>query len=373
MGSPPRRWLMPWRASHKRRFVIMWGVCFAACAESRTPRWEESHGEIGLQPRFSWRIRAGESDLTMPTHLAVQHGRPSVVLVTDINLPGVVSLDPSTGRILGSFRIPEANIAPHLIGTTTSGDVVVVYDAGLGTVVLLDRELETIRASSVEPPLMNPKAIAVLDDSSVVLSGGRLTRDSAAHGVHWLLASSNTLLATEPRPTVRGTVRARQIAAGGPLGILGRRSVMSVDATSGSVWEVAPHHARERLALQLGNAEVGQAIDPPIQDSAGGGGPWWAFPRVIAFAWSEEDEYVLVWSEFDSSKVSFLLASPTAVHRVAVWNCRATVATFCEDMTCLYLIGADTNGAPYVARAEVPSGVLEVLGPPSSQKREQEH
>ncbi|MGE3524758.1 MAG: hypothetical protein AB7I33_02455, partial [Gemmatimonadales bacterium] len=188
-------------------------------------------------------MRAGDTRdtlLTLPYGMAVD-GRSGHILIADIQLPGIVEIDGEAGRIVqvlgregngpGEFK------APQRLALSPDGRLLAVYDIGRRTIDILTRagtQLRRIPIGTV--PFL--KGMAVGNDTTVVLSGGRLGSGQVPVSLTWVKGGS--IAATGPVPprspdlTEDRDLDGRIYAAGGPILLLGDTLVLA-DAGTGDL------------------------------------------------------------------------------------------------------------------------------------------
>lgn len=202
-------------------------------------------------PRTTWAIDSdGETPLLLPFGVAMDH-RTMTVLVTDLQLPGVVELDALTGRVVRSFgragEGPGEFRAPQRIAISPNGQLIAVYDVGRRTVEIFERNWRHLRRTPISG-FQSLKGFAITDDTTLVLSAARVGTGRTLVGVTWISATGTTGVGPEPPddPELPEDFRldTRLYAGGGP-GFLSGNDWVLASATTGDLWRSTPLGSRK--------------------------------------------------------------------------------------------------------------------------------
>jgi hypothetical protein len=265
------------------------------------------------QPKTYWHYDSTDGDtlFSLPSGFAVDRSR-GLVYVADAFAQKVFVLDGRTGRLLrvggrkgdgpGEYRMPGA------IALSPDGNLLAVHDQGRQSVELLTSTLKPVDRREVGM-LSWPKGALLLDDTTVVLSGGHMPYQHQLSSMTWAGRAGVTFNGPPPPPASAPTdpalMMARTDLAGGPLA-KGRDGILMAEAVNGDVWLVG-RDAKTRLARGPGGVKniVEKFLRRVTVDGRPGVSPWSRFPQAIYLEEEAPNTFLLGWSESDSTLFRF--------------------------------------------------------------------
>ncbi len=288
--------------------------------------------------------RAGAPDDTVfgvPADVTVDR-RLNRVLVADPGRAAIIELNAVTGNLMRFHRNTGVDqrdqwLSPERVAIAPSGKVIAVYDAGRQAVDVLDSQFAFIRRIQTDEVLINVKALAVSDDTTVVLAAGRAQGGAADLGVHWLVNGHGPLTSCTLRegrgsmpPGGEDAYLARQLVKGGALIVENSSCAVLADAASGNVWRCCPEGAQiiangPPALMAMTDGIVGHVLTR----GPTGTRVWWRFPRVIMLEpWGDGSGFLEVVSEPDKSLLTFYHVDPQhGVNTLASLNHRVRAIT----------------------------------------------
>jgi hypothetical protein len=307
-----------------------------------------------------WTASPSTSDsLCLPFDAAIDPARGSV-FVADIMCPRVIELDPQTGavrRVIGREGDgPGEFRRPGLIAASSRR--IAVYDLARGQVEVIRHGGEPVNRVSAGTMLF-PKDLLLIDDSSVVVSGGRPIAGDHVAGITWARGASVTYGAPAPPPAPGGgdprlLLDARLYVAGGAMLRAGSDTYVA-DAATGDVWRAGPGGG-QRIAQGIGAAAtlVSGFMRPVERNGAKMFSPWFRFPRVILLERRSPRSFLVFWTEQDRQLLTAYEASlgTAPPRRLASWRLSASsiVRLSGDDFIIVGLV----DGEPQVQRVRLP-------------------
>lgn len=303
-----------------------------------------------LRPELMWqRTAMDDTTLTLPYGLEVDR-RTGTVLVADMKLPGIVELNGTTGRIVrvlgkkgdgpGEFQMPQR------VALSPDGRLMAVYDIGRRSVEILTREGKQVRRIPIGTvPFL--KGMAVGDDTTIVLAGGRLASGRMPAAITWIQHGAISSTGPVP-PSVPGLEEDRDLdgrvyAAGGPLLLRGGKALLA-DAGSGDIWLTTSLDAR-RVAAGPGAPPdlVASIIQPTEVDGQQLKRISFNFPQAILVDTTGANGYLVGYSDKAAKKLAFYLDTPGAPTRVlSSWGISPSVmARFDHDTFVVLELGEE--------------------------------
>jgi hypothetical protein len=273
------------------------------------------------QPASFWHYDPADGDtvFSMPGWMAFDphHGR---IYLTDAMERRVFVLDGATGRILrtigregdgpGEFRFIG------LVAQSPDGKLLAVHDQVRQSVDLFNAEFRPIERRNVGM-MYSPKGLAVLNDTTVVLSGGHMPFQQTLASVTWADDESVTFSGPLP-PEVKNPKDVNQMVgranvAGGVLA-QGRDGLLLAEAATGDVWLIT-RTGKARLAAGPGGVkDVAEKYMRPItlKDGKPGWSPWNRFPQAIYLEEEAPNTFLEGWSQADDTLFTFYRLRPGA-------------------------------------------------------------
>jgi hypothetical protein len=273
------------------------------------------------QPQSLWHYDPADGDtvFSMPGWMARDpyHGR---VFLTDAMERRVFVLDGATGRLLrtigregdgpGEFRFIG------LVALSPDGKLLAVHDQVRQSVDLFNQEFRPIERRNVGM-MYSPKSLAVLNDSTVVLSGGHMPFKQLLSSVTWADDESVTFNGPLPpegkNPGDINQMVGRANVAGGVLA-QGRDGLLLAEAATGDVWLIT-RTGKARLAAGPGGVtDVAEKYMRPItlKDGKPGFSPWTRFPQAIYLEEEAPNTFLEGWSQADDTLFTFYRLRPGA-------------------------------------------------------------
>lgn len=270
------------------------------------------YGQAVRQPTVLWTIdsdQPGDTLLTLPYGVAVNR-RSGTIFVADLRLPGIVELDGNTGRlvrVLGrSGSGPGEFGAPQHVAVSPNGTMLAVYDVRRGSVdVLRLPQGGSIRRVPVGS-FSFLKALAITDDTTLVLSGGRPGLGKVPVGMTWVGPDGVTGTGPVPPrlPAPEGTSFAVQMYAGGGPLLHRAGRILLAEAITGDVYETSPTAVR-KVARGLGIAPG--AMESIIRESPGGRFVVsFDFTRAVALDTIGGGGFLVAWTDPPRKQVSLV-------------------------------------------------------------------
>lgn len=301
-------------------------------------------------PEVMWqRTAMDDTTLALPYGLEVDH-KTGTVLVADMKLPGIVELSGTTGRMVrvlgkkgdgpGEFNMPQR------LALSPNGKLLAVYDIGRRSVDILTREGKQVRRIPIGTiPFL--KGMAVSDDTTIVLAGGRLASGRMPSAITWIQHGAISSTGPVP-PSVPGLEEDRDLdgrvyAAGGPLMLRGEMAVLA-DAGSGDIWHTSPLDAR-KVADGPGAPPdlVASIIQPTEVDGQQLKRISFNFPQAILVDTTGVNRYLVGYSDKAAKRLTFYLDMPGAATKVlSSWGISPSVmARFDPDTFVVLELGED--------------------------------
>jgi hypothetical protein len=330
-----------------------------SCDAARPPQIAE--------PDYLWTVSASaDTRLTMPTSVSVQlTAERNLVLVADVQRRGVVVLDGSTGTLVRTVQVLDSDtpdikkfFVPYTVATSPSGHLTAVYDIGYQAIILLDKDLNFLRAIRLDHLVLNPKDMDITDDAMVVLTGGSVSPDSAEPSIHWIRMRTGEFSHTGPSlAEIPGSSKhGRALVAGGAIHRLSASVALFGEAVTGSVFMSTPR--RVDLVLADARAHHANVVTRVVQDvSEGEDRPrttWWSFPRAIML-WPDGDtSYRMLWTDPEAGLLQLLRMDPDGRSVIGSWRISATMAKR-FDRESIVVVHGSQSGAMAVSRIRIGS------------------
>lgn len=316
-------------------------------------------------PDYVWAIRSGtDTVFERPRGLAADPAARHV-FVTDVFRRRIAVVDAATGVVLrvagregdgpGEFR------APDLVAISPRRDLIAIYDVGSQTVEILSPMLGFVARRQAQPVVMFPKGLGLLQDTTVVVTGGIHVMGDSVHGVHWLLPRQLTLASTPPDvarmdgSSVVARRDPREYVAGGPTFVVGS-NVFVADASTGDVWAVRPGGARlvdsgPGAPIGLLDRMIVRGEDPRYGPYLQ---PWWTFPQAVLLDTLPQGGFLVALSVQDSSIVHFFeLKARRSPRHLGDWRARLSRAVAYDRVSCIVIVEED-GGGYVIGRARYP-------------------
>lgn len=307
-----------------------------------------------------WSHSSGSDTLfTNPGTITVTGTR---VLVLDGSRQGIIELDGTSGKLLriigrtgdgpGEYR----GIAQ--MAESPSRKFFAVHDQARRSVDFLESDGTPIRRISTGL-LYFPKGLVVLDDSTIVLSGGRANDLDLAASVVWIMPSGVTENGPQPTSNIANPSiwqkQGRLLISGGPM-IRNGHAVRMADAASGNIWDVTLSGMRKFAAGPGDGAMMAEQFMRRVPNVRGreGYSPWYSFPRAIFIEPMSGNRVLEAWSDRDRATLTFYELGPRRQPRsLKVLRVRAgSVARF--DRSSFIVSGFEDDGNVSVQRLFVP-------------------
>jgi hypothetical protein len=278
-------------------------------------RWTQA---VAQQPVSYWHYDSTEGDtiFSLPGGLAVDRQR-GVVYVDDALGQRIYILDGQDGHILRAAGRkgdgPGEYLMPGNMSLSPDRRMLAVHDAGRESVEFLAPDLKPIGRRPIGM-LYFAKGMLLINDSTVVLSGGRMLWQQALASLIWAAPDAVTINGPLPPPARDPKdltlMSARIYVAGGALA-RGRSGVLMAEARNGDVWLVTPN-SKKLLAHGPGGIEdaVEKFMRPEKINGRDGTSPWFRFPHAIFLEEEGPNTFLLGWSELDNHRFQFYLLRP---------------------------------------------------------------